>query len=164
MQSNLTRTIDHQEIAKQSALNFLREHHVGVLATTSPGGKPHAAAVSYLVDDYFNLYLITRRGTRKFQNMVRKSRVAMVVGTDIASPVTAQIDGEAELLDEDQWQIVTDLSAAARRIGSYWWPIFRIPGGNFEIFRVKITRLRTLNLDAGKHPSLFRVGFQRVLP
>ncbi len=81
----------------------LGKRSFGVLATTSPAGRPHAAAVLFeLVDGA--LYVSTHRSSRKARNVAANSYVAMSVPIrrlPVGPPSTIQFQGEAEVLDLD---------------------------------------------------------------
>ena len=73
--------IMNKEISKQEVLKFLKEKELAVVSTVSAAGKPEAATVIYFIDDDFSFYFITRRNTRKFENLQLNNNVALVVGT-----------------------------------------------------------------------------------
>jgi uncharacterized pyridoxamine 5'-phosphate oxidase family protein len=83
-----------KEKARQDALAFLKEHRTGVLATMSRDYKPHASAVHYTADDTFNVYIMTRTNSRKFDALSAHPHVAFTVAVDDV-PQTLQIEGTA---------------------------------------------------------------------
>ena len=50
---------------ERTAHDFLKKHKVGVLATATPNGDPHAAAIYYTVDSALNISFVTKTGTKK---------------------------------------------------------------------------------------------------
>lgn len=90
------------ENARKDALSFLKSHKVGVIATVSGHGQPHASMVHYVADNSFNVYFITPTQSRKFRAIEEQPKVAFTVAIpDI--PQTLQIEGVAMdiSLDED---------------------------------------------------------------
>ena len=87
------------EEKRDEALSFLVDHDIGVLATTSRAGEPHARTVYYTCDDSFKIYFITLKNTRKADDLLASPRAAFVVSqTDI--PRTIQIEGVVSDLTE----------------------------------------------------------------
>lgn len=95
---------------RAEALAFLKAHSAGVLATVSKEYKPQASVVYYVGDDSFNIYFLTKRGSRKFQSISAHPQAAFVIGRQDV-PQTLQIEGAASELTskEDQDKHVPDL-------------------------------------------------------
>ncbi len=137
----------NKEISKQEALKFLKEKVLAVVSTVSPTGKLESATVMYFVDDEFNFYFVTRLNTRKSDNLRTNSNIAVVVGTELA-PVTVQIEGTAELINNEGGKILMDEIAKRPQIqGLYFGPFLRLEGVNFGAYKVKINWLRWLSID-----------------
>jgi PPOX class probable F420-dependent enzyme len=80
----------------QRILDFLRQHKECVLATVGPDGRPQAAVVGYSENDMGELMFGTVEAHRKYQNLKRDSRVAVVVGFE--GFTTVQYEGVARQL------------------------------------------------------------------
>jgi hypothetical protein len=80
---------------RQGLLAFLRKHRLCVQASVAKGGSPQAAVVGYAVSDRLELIFDTLASTRKYANLRRDPRVALVVGWDAEQ--TLQLEG---LVDE----------------------------------------------------------------
>jgi len=79
----------------------LDKRSFAILATTSPAGRPHAAAVLYELVDRV-LYVNTLRASRKARNVAGNRYVAVSVPIrrlPVGPPSTIQFQGEAEVLD-----------------------------------------------------------------
>lgn len=74
--------------------NFLQEHPIGVLATIDPNGNPHAVVVYFSVDKDFTLSFITKRETKKHDNLKRNNRT-MIVTYEPNTQTTVQVTGIA---------------------------------------------------------------------
>jgi len=73
---------------------FMREHLLGVVATTSPEGTPEAAVVGVATTERFELVFDTLSTTRKATNLRRSPKVAFVIGWDAEQ--TVQYEGVAD--------------------------------------------------------------------
>jgi len=104
--------------SRQHLVEFLEHNKVGVLATTSKQGKPHAATVYITFDQDLNLYFVTRKETRKSRNLQSNNQIAIAI-YNAASQTTLQAEGTAiEVSDpgkmqwvfNDIWRIATQTS------------------------------------------------------
>ena len=73
---------------------LLRRFRMGVVSTVSATGQPQSAIVGVAVGDALELVFDTLTTTRKFTNLVREPRVAVVMGE---GELTIQIDGRADV-------------------------------------------------------------------
>jgi len=105
--------------SREQLLSFLENNHIGVLATASNMGKPHAATVYTTFDQELNIYFVTRKNTRKSQNLQDNRQVALAI-YDAKSQSTLQAEGTAIEVTEPQkmqwifndiWQIASQTSA-----------------------------------------------------
>lgn len=96
--------------ARADALAFLKSHTAGVIATVSKEYHPQASVVYYTGDDSFNIYFLTKRGSRKFDAVSAHPQAAFVIGRQDV-PQTLQIEGMVSELTsvEDQNKHVPDL-------------------------------------------------------
>ena len=72
---------------------FLRRYRLAVVASTDERGAPAAAVVGFAVSDALEIVFDTLASTRKYVNLARDPRVAVVIGWD--EEATAQIEGTA---------------------------------------------------------------------
>jgi pyridoxine/pyridoxamine 5'-phosphate oxidase len=78
---------------------FLRQHRYGVISTVTPDGAPEAALVGVATMPDLSLIFETIETTRKFANLRRNPRVAMVIGW--GGERTLQYEGVADARDDD---------------------------------------------------------------
>ena len=90
-------------------LEFIRSNPECVLATSSPDGQPEAATVLFAVSDDFTFYFGTMKNYRKFGNLLKNKKVAVVVGVRGSNPRTVQAEGEVEILENED-----DIDAAKK--------------------------------------------------
>lgn len=83
-------------MALHDVLEFIKRHRLAVVAT-SYENIPEAAVVEFGELDDMTIVVDTFRGSRKYQNIRKNSRVAIVIGWD--EDVTVQIDAVAVELE-----------------------------------------------------------------
>jgi nitroimidazol reductase NimA-like FMN-containing flavoprotein (pyridoxamine 5'-phosphate oxidase superfamily) len=83
--------------SRADALAFLKDHSAGVIATVSKDYTPHASVIYYVADDSFNVYFLTKRGSRKHAAIGAHPQVAFTIGRQEV-PQTLQIEGVASEL------------------------------------------------------------------
>lgn len=86
-------------MTRAELVDFLRQHRLAVEATVAPAGAPQAAVVGFAVSDALELVFDTLTTTRKYENLVREPRIALVIGWDREQ--TAQLEGTADVPDGD---------------------------------------------------------------
>lgn len=86
---------------RDALVQFARARGLAVLATTSADGRPQAAVVGIAVTDDGDIVFDTIRTSRKFANLSRQPRVALVIGFDWADEQTIQLEGTAAEIPPD---------------------------------------------------------------
>jgi nitroimidazol reductase NimA-like FMN-containing flavoprotein (pyridoxamine 5'-phosphate oxidase superfamily) len=114
---------------------FLRNHDVGVIASATLDGRPHASVVNYYANDKFEIYFIAREHAQKFKNILVNPLAALVV-TDDQLTTSLEIKGDAFKLDDTPAVLDTlrDLAAIVRRNHSGPLPIMNQPGSELHLF------------------------------
>jgi pyridoxine/pyridoxamine 5'-phosphate oxidase len=107
---------------RQVALEFIRRHGLGVVATVSPGGAPESALVNLAVSDDLELIFYTLGETRKCTNLRSNPRTAVVIGWE--SDRTLQYEGVADEPLDEELEHLKEVYAAARPNASLQmaWP------------------------------------------
>lgn len=77
-------------LRKQRFAEFMRNYPVGILSSVSPDGDPHGVVIYYTFDEDFNVYFLTRDGTRKCENIARNNHV-MLTAVDAKTQTSLQI-------------------------------------------------------------------------
>ena len=70
---------------EQKAVDILDRHRLLAIATLRADGWPQATMVSY-ANEGLLLYFVVSRASQKYANIVRDSRVSIVVGRDFDDP------------------------------------------------------------------------------
>jgi hypothetical protein len=73
---------------------FMNKHRWAVEATVAASGAPQAAVIGFAVTRDLELVFDTLKTSRKYQNMLKSPKMALVIGWDDAQ--TLQIDGIAD--------------------------------------------------------------------
>lgn len=155
--------MENKQEIKAKALDFLKSQRVAVVSTVDEKGDPQSAAVTFLIDDEFNIFFVTRKKSRKFANIIRNPRVAVVVGFDPEHPSTIQMHGNAKISEENR--ITTLLKFSQALISrEKWWPLLKVAGLDFVVMEVKIDWARWLNLDADAHDENFQENYSEIIP
>ena len=83
-------------MTKAELLEFLRQHRLAVEASVSAEGGPQAAVVGVVVGDELEVFFDTLSSSRKYQNLKRDPRLALVIGWDLEQACTVQLEGLAD--------------------------------------------------------------------
>jgi hypothetical protein len=78
-------------MTRAELVTFLRRYKLAVQASVGPSGAPQAAVVGVAISSALEIIFDTLESTRKFQNLRRDPRIALVIGWDHEQ--TAQIEG-----------------------------------------------------------------------
>jgi hypothetical protein len=107
---------------REQLVAFIREQRLAVEASITASGAPQAAVVAIAVSDRLELVFDTVKSSRKYQNLVRDPRVALVVGWD--REITAQIEGIADFPEADELERVREVYFARHPDGRdrLTWP------------------------------------------
>ena len=147
---------------KQKALEFLKEHTTMVVSTVSPSGEPQASTVYFMVDDDFNIYFLTSKGSRKCENLKSNGKIAFVVGTG-PKVVTIQGGGNAESLDEKEAQVFYDFIEKIGFESPWQWPVTFLAKEGFCTFKIKPTWMVWLNLHKDQYPDIASEEFYKII-
>jgi pyridoxine/pyridoxamine 5'-phosphate oxidase len=81
-------------MSPEEMLDFVRAHPLAVVATVAEDGSPEAALMGIAMTADARVVFDTVKGSRKYANLRREKRVALVVGWE--SEITVQLEGIAE--------------------------------------------------------------------
>ncbi len=123
---------------------FLYGQQLGVLSTITTDDKPHGTVIYYSIDTDFCIHILTKKGTRKYDNLLHNNQVMLTV-SEPRSQVTAQVTGVAtELSDREQINQVAHAIFSKIKHGQTndLPPIIKLQAGAFTTFRIKPTQIR----------------------
>jgi PPOX class probable F420-dependent enzyme len=81
-----------------AALDFIRTHHHGVMATTRADGRPAMSPIACAVDAAGRVVVSTRETAMKAKHLARDPHVAICVLNDGFYGEWAQVEGTAEVV------------------------------------------------------------------
>ena len=139
------------DAAGRKALEFLRSHDLAVLSTVSSDGRPHGAAVHYVMD-HDEVYILTKGDTQKAHNLLATRQAALTV-YDAAKLQTVQLQGTAAIAAEPSaknWAFTALASPRKYDGGQEAPPAVDLADGAFIVFRISPTAI---------HFSDFRLNF-----
>ena len=87
-------TPKRETVSSDEILAFVRAHRLAVVATVSDDGLPEAALMGIAVMPDGRIVFDTVTSSRKYANLRRRHRVALVVGWE--REITVQLEGTAE--------------------------------------------------------------------
>lgn len=76
--------------------SFLNEQPTCVVARVNSSGGPSAATVGFSHDENFTFLIATNRTTRKYKDLSKNPKVALVIGFQM--PLTVQVEGMAQTM------------------------------------------------------------------
>lgn len=148
--------------SREHLSTFLSKNQVGVLATVSATGKPHAATIYFTFDRQLDIYFITKRDTQKSRNLQHTNWAAIAV-YDASSQATVQAEGTvAEVTDAKQlewifndiWHIATKISANSAP------PQSQLTAGGYIVYRLSAPSLRMatfIRRDPADYDKIFEI-------
>lgn len=131
---------------------FMRQSKLAVQASVTADGAPQAAVIGFVVSDTGELFFDTSNLSRKYANLARDSRIALVIGWDER---TVQYEGIADQPTGEELARFKQLYFAAFPDGPTResWP-------DIAYIRVRPTWLRFSDFT-GPEPKLSELHFPR---
>lgn len=145
---------------RQRMFDFLNQTRVGVLTSVDPGGEPHGSVIYFAIEADFIIHFLTRKQTKKSENLLRNSRVMLVV-FEPESQTVAQITGEAELIEDSYEvnQIATAVFMTGLKVSANSTPpVAKLDAGEYVGFRIQPTQIRMASYvrpDPGRYNDIF---------
>lgn len=134
--------------SEEKYAQFLRSKMTAVISTISPAGQPMSATIYFEVDENFIFYFMTKKFTRKYENLEKNPEVALVIGTE-NEPATVQLQGRAEkILDPKEFDMRMNLLRKRFFKNDYVAPLFQLaPEKNdMVLYRITPSWIRWLDL------------------
>lgn len=148
--------------SKDRARDFIQKHPVGVVATSSKSGIPHAAAVYFVLDEELDIYFVTKEQTTKYKNISENPHVSIVM-YDAENQSTLQTQGNAELVEDTAkflklfskiLNVSSDTSDSDRP------PVSKLFAGDYFMFKISPTEVKIAEYtkpDKGDLSNLFEI-------
>jgi len=145
---------------QQRIYDFLKDQHIGILSMVTPDNNPHGVVVYYTVDDNFVVHILTKTGTRKYDDLTHNGHVMLTV-FEPHSQATVQLTGVAlERAGADDINKVAGaiIGAALQTSDSALPPIVKLQAGVFTTFQIEPVQIRMAiyaRPDPGDYGELF---------
>lgn len=150
--------------AKDEALKFLREQRTAVISTVSPAGEPESAVITFIADDGFDLYFVTRKSSRKYKNILQSPKVSVVVGFDPEKPTTLQMQGVAETMPASSLTTIYAITKNLMVREFNWWPLLKVVGLDFVLLKVKMNWVRWFNFSINFESPSYEEITKQIVP
>jgi general stress protein 26 len=124
---------------KTKFLEFVKSKYTAVIASVSYTGNPAAATIYFFMDEDLNIYFMTKKFARKFENLQNDHNVALVIGID-NEPATVQIEGIASQITEgEEFDLRMEQLQKKFFHNDFIAPLFQLSPDKNEIILYKIT-------------------------
>jgi general stress protein 26 len=80
-------------MTKEFIYNFIKQHTIGVISTSTKEHRPEAALIGIAVSEELEIIFDTVKSSRKYVNILQNPFVALVIGWD--NETTIQYEGKA---------------------------------------------------------------------
>ncbi len=153
---------DNQPLSErqQRIHDFIGSNHAGVLASVDPNNEPHGVVIYHTIDKEFNVSFLTKKGTKKYDNLVRNDHVVLVI-FEPSSQTVAQVIGKAHEIT-DGYEInrvaaavfMTSLKTSEGGIP----PIAKLNADEYVAFRIMPVQVRMASYarpDPGDYDTIF---------
>ncbi|HSX05854.1 MAG TPA: pyridoxamine 5'-phosphate oxidase family protein [Candidatus Saccharimonadales bacterium] len=140
--------------------DFLKAHPVGVLSTTDPNGDPHGVVVYFMLEADFTLHILTKTGTRKYDNLKHNPHTMLTVFS-AAPQITVQVTGVAtEMPGSDVINMVAGaiFGVNAQMSDAGLPPLVKLDAGDYTTFTIQPLQMRMAvyaDKEAGGYEDVF---------
>ncbi len=140
--------------------NFLKEQHIAVMSTVTPDNHPHGVVVYYTIDENFMLHVLTKTGTRKYDNLVHNNHVMLTI-FEPKTQTTAQITGiSTERGGSNNINRVAGgvFGASIQTSDNGLPPVVKLQAGTFTTFQIEPVQIRMAiyaRPDPGGYEEIF---------
>ena len=153
--------IDKKEIIN-SARKFLKSQKTMVLASISNNLEPEAATVYFVSDDYFNLFFMTSKTSKKTENLRINGKVSFVMGWG-PEVITIQGGGIAKELEKREAEVFYELIKKVTFESAIKLPILQLAKDGYCTFKITPSWMSYLNMEKEKYPDIASEEFFKVI-
>jgi len=98
-------------MTREFIYNFIKQHELAVLSTSSGENHPEAALIGIAVTEGLEIVFDTVKTSRKYKNLIQNPLVALVIGWD--KEITLQYEGIATELSSESHHRLKEIYFAA---------------------------------------------------
>lgn len=138
------KNITKEPTQEEMVLNFLKMQNSGVLATVDPNNNPHAAVIYYSADPSYAIRFLTKKRTKKSDNLDHNNHAMFVVYDEILQTVV-QITGKvSEISDENEAHEVfmNALRASLQTASNAIPPVSKVKAGEHVAYKLVPVELK----------------------
>jgi nitroimidazol reductase NimA-like FMN-containing flavoprotein (pyridoxamine 5'-phosphate oxidase superfamily) len=133
-----------KQYSKEEILHFLRENPIMSAAVNSPE-MPISTVLLFAIDDDYTVYFAAKKGSYKVNALEKNPKISM--SDWVLNQMLVQMSGEVTQIGDDLAREALDkLAEAVTKVEDFWPPILRIEGDEYQVFKVKVTWVRALDL------------------
>jgi general stress protein 26 len=155
-------TVHHNNHA--TALEFLKQHRVGALATVGPDNQPYVAAIYYIIDSKLNAHFVTKTQTKKATNLEHHDHAMLLVYGE-SNQTTVQLAGTVhKILDTAEvsrlYSKIIELSVDNHGLSIP--PQAKIQAGDYAAYRLEPTSVRMATFQHAKVGDKYQDIFKTI--
>lgn len=132
-----------QAEARAICHSFLSQNEYAVLATVHDT-IPHAATVTYVVNDDLSLYIATRRTTQKAKDIAANPKAAIAVGFGPGTTSVQALCAVEEVTESEAEELLVNFLV---KKDSYYSVFLKLPGLEFVVYKLVPENMRLLVAD-----------------
>lgn len=146
--------------SREHLLHFLEKNKIGVLATVSPNGTPHAATIYTTHDPDLNIYFVAKANTQKSRNLGENQHAAIAT-YDASTQSTVQAEGTViEVTDphKTQWILNDIWHTATQTSPNSPPPPAQLTAGKYVVYKLVTPKLRMatfMHQDPADYDKIF---------
>lgn len=157
--SIISMTFSRTDKQKEEILGFLKKNVLATISTVNPQTlQPESALVAFCEFDNLEILVTTLKGSRKYVNLLKNDKVAMVIGLeqDPRRWATLQYEGKAVEIYSNEENSCKKLFL--QKEGTPCSKEFLEKPG-MKIFRITPTWIGFSRFPQGKHPRVLEIKF-----
>lgn len=135
--------------------DFLTRHKIAVLSTATDKHDVWGAAIYYAVDESLSFYFLTKKGTKKYHQILKNPHGAVTVADD-AEQTTVQASGSIKEVStgEERDQAYRKL-ALVHPAGDFSWkpPVTKMDDGETVLLKLTSQTLQYANFQSSSQDS-----------
>lgn len=139
--------------------------HVGTLATIGRYGWPYLSVMYFDVEKDFTISFTTKKGTKKYQNLLKKSHVELLA-FDEGRQLSITVSGNAEEVTnkETEAKIIENTYWNAATVDHHAPPVAKLAAGAYVAYQInprRITMAHFLRRSKDTHNIFETLNFER---
>ena len=145
---------------QQRIYDFINSNRTGVITSIGANNQPHGCVIYHSIDKQFNVSFLTKKGTQKYENLLKNNKVMLVV-FELASQTVVQVTGRAREVKNRQTfnQILESILMTSFKTSNGGIPpIAKLDAGECTAFMIEPDQIRMASYvrpDTGGYDQMF---------